>query len=283
MLKHEKEELPPIDRVSPSQDAAIRHASTGHTEATSQETGMEMETGLTTGVSTAQLDASMLPDADSIPMAAAEGSEAILPAEDAVMTRDEQPTDALEPTIPTGDAVMTIDEQPDGPNEIPPHNLLPGGNFGFRNDYGSYITELETSSAMDDIEVVEQCTRCGQKPRNPHKISCGHVYGVECLMQMTEAALNAKLPLRCLACGAVNFHGSNVNHGPMPTVKTSDSRGSPAPDAADREAMRALRKLKIRPADIVNRWVDGQGNQLPSAKTLAFTAQVLPTIAYSFS
>lgn len=155
-----------------------------------------------------------------------------------------------------------------------PEVYAPRGIFGRRNDYEAFIDDLEATTRAGEVEVVIPCSHCKESAREPHRISCGHMYCSECLLRMTNVAVEAQARPICVVCKKP-YHGHETYIAVPRPIKPSHSRGSPAPDSLDQTIARALQRGKQpKIQDIVEKWVDGNGRMVPSAKTLAFIAQV---------
>ena len=136
--------------------------------------------------------------------------------------------------------------------------------FKFRK----YIRHLRSSSKWEELKDRSTCHKCREPPDDPWITSCMHIYCGECLRLMAyEAAANDEDRATCKAqaCGKV----FNESH-PCGGLRELNFEGPPAPQNGEGE-------LKIRPKRRIMdnmKWVDFDGQILPSTKTAAVQAQI---------
>ena len=134
--------------------------------------------------------------------------------------------------------------------------------FKFRK----YIRQLRASSKWEEMKNRSTCHKCGEPPDEPYITSCMHMYCYECLRIMaSEAAANDEDRTTCEACGEV-FDESQ----PCGGLQELDFEESPTPQNGEG-------KPKTRPKRRVKdnmKWVDFDGQILPSTKTAAVQAQI---------
>ncbi|KAI9727928.1 MAG: hypothetical protein M1828_005333 [Chrysothrix sp. TS-e1954] len=173
--------------------------------------------------------------------------EAPLDSEDAPDPSEIEHQSAVDPTF--GTAGMTKTES------------NTGGAYGSRNDFGRYFHTMEQDTALRQAEKTIKCPRCARKPRQPQKVSCGHTYCSECLMLMSHDAEDKDQGRnKCLACGD-HYTGVPKSYGLF--TASTDLFGVDG------------KPKRTNPRDIINKWVDGNGHILHSAKTLAVKEQIL--------
>lgn len=167
----------------------------------------------------------------------------------------------LETTQTTQDpgASSVADADEDGPvNQGPP--LI----FKFRR----FLRDLRTNSAWAELQARSLCHRCTDVPTDPYVTSCLHVYCKECLMALAyDASVNGNDRTSCLACGNV-YHESKPCEGLKELEAGEPATLSPQPEITPR-----ARRLGKDPEQTM-RWIDFQGQVLPSAKTAALVAQI---------
>lgn len=136
--------------------------------------------------------------------------------------------------------------------------------FKFRK----YIRHLRASSKWEEVKDRSTCHKCGEPPDDPWITSCMHIYCAECLRVIIyEAASNDDDRATCQAenCGEV-FDESQ----PCGGLQELDFKEPPAPQNGEGEPkIRPKRRVK----DIM-KWVDFDGQILPSTKTAAVQAQI---------
>ena len=156
---------------------------------------------------------------------------------------------------------MANDEDEDDEDDIEEDAMLV---FKFRK----YIRHLRSSSKWEEVKDRSTCHKCGGPPDDPWITSCMHVYCGECLNTMAfEAAVNDEDQATCQAvgCGEV-FNESQ----PCGGLQELDFEGPRGPQNGDGEPKtRPKRRLKDN-----MKWVDFEGQILPSTKTAAVQAQI---------
>lgn len=134
--------------------------------------------------------------------------------------------------------------------------------FKFRK----YIRHLRASSKWEEMKDRSTCHKCCEPPDDPWITSCMHIYCRECLRIMVyEAAANDEDQAACEACGEI-FNESQ----PCGGLQELDFDETPAPQNGEG-------KPKTRPKRRVKdnmKWVDFDGQFLPSTKTAAVQAQI---------
>ena len=153
------------------------------------------------------------------------------------------------------------DEDEDDEDDIEEDAMLV---FKFRK----YIRHLRSSSKWEEVKDRSTCHKCGGPPDVPWITSCMHVYCGECLNTMAcEAAANDEDQATCQAvgCGEV-FNESQ----PCGGLQELDFEGPRGPQNADgKPKTRPKRRLKDN-----MKWIDFDGQILPSTKTAAVQAQI---------
>ena len=134
--------------------------------------------------------------------------------------------------------------------------------FKFRK----YIRHLRASSKWEEMKNRSTCHKCCETPDDPWITSCMHIYCGECLRVMAfEAAANDEDQAACEVCGEI-FNESQ----PCGGLQELDFEESPAQQNEEG-------KPKTRPRRRVKdnmKWVDFDGQILPSTKTAAVQAQI---------
>lgn len=136
--------------------------------------------------------------------------------------------------------------------------------FKFRK----YIRHLRSSSKWEEVKDRSTCHKCCGPPDDPWITSCMHVYCGECLRTISfEAGANDEDQATCQAegCGEV-FNESQ----PCGGLQELDFEEPPGPQNGEG-------KPKVRPKRRVKdnmKWVDFDGQILPSTKTAAVQAQI---------
>ena len=136
--------------------------------------------------------------------------------------------------------------------------------FKFRK----YIRHLRASSKWEEVKDRSTCHKCGEPPDDPWITSCMHVYCGECLRLLGyEAASNDEDRATCQAKGCGEVFDESQPYGGLQEL---DFEGPPAPQNGEGQS-------KIRPKRGVKdnmKWVDFDGQILPSTKTAAVQAQI---------
>lgn len=280
MLDHDHRSLLVVEPLTPSRPGSIL------------DTAMDLDGNLTAE----NQEIKEAPASSTLPPAVSENPEGTIEPTQPEQARDTEMIDEEAKPAESSSSNLQAANEPGTPAPQTREPPSVGGQFGLRNDYGDFFADLQLTSEINEVEDVSAppnppppvklippqistCTRCRQKPIEPHKTSCMHIYCRQCLMIMSNEAVAAGSGImKCIACGNT-FHGSAL-YTPTQTVKPSDARGSPVWDV-DMTALKRERGVAVRGkgpagkgADVVSHWVDGAGKMLPSAKTLAFKAQV---------
>ena len=134
--------------------------------------------------------------------------------------------------------------------------------FKFRK----YIRHLRSSSKWEEIKERSMCHKCCESPDDPWITSCMHIYCHECLRTMaSEAAANDEDQATCEACNEI-FDESQ----PCGGLQELDFEEPAAPQNEDgKQKTRPKRRVKDN-----MKWVDFDGQILPSTKTAAVQAQI---------
>ncbi len=134
--------------------------------------------------------------------------------------------------------------------------------FKFRK----YIRHLRASSKWEEMKERSTCHKCCEPPDDPWITSCMHIYCGECLRIMAyEAAANDEDQAACEACGEI-FNESQ----PCGGLQELDFEENHAPQNEEgKPKTRPKRKVKDN-----MKWVDFDGQILPSTKTAAVQAQI---------
>lgn len=134
--------------------------------------------------------------------------------------------------------------------------------FKFRK----YLRQLKSSSKWTELKERSLCHKCSGPPDDPWITSCMHMYCNECLRSMAyDAAANDQDATPCVACNEV-FTESHPCGG-LAELAVEEQPAQPSQDGGP----------KIRPKRYAKdnmRWVDIDGQILPSTKTAAVQAQI---------
>ena len=136
--------------------------------------------------------------------------------------------------------------------------------FKFRK----YVRQLRASSKWEELKDRSTCHKCYEPPDDPWITSCMHIYCHECLLIMSyEAAANDENQAVCEAkdCGTIFTECQ-----PCGGLQELDFEEPPALQNGEG-------KPKTRPKRRVKdnmKWVDFDGQILPSTKTAAVQAQI---------
>jgi len=140
-----------------------------------------------------------------------------------------------------------------------------GGAFGLCNSYGDWMTEMKTQAALEDDEPVTECAMCHKPPKRAVMTSCNHTYCYACLRDLSNACRDrGELMTKCISCD---------EYCSMLRKNTSSNMFTKGVDATHDEEDKKKKKPSIK--SVIDTWVDEKGMMLPSAKTLAFKAQVM--------
>ncbi|KAL6719078.1 hypothetical protein ACLMJK_003313 [Lecanora helva] len=153
-----------------------------------------------------------------------------------------------------------IDEDPDE-NERSDGDSEPGAVLIFK--FRKYLRQLKSSSKWAELKERSLCHKCSAPPDEPWLSSCLHLYCHECLLTMAhEAAANNQDSSTCVACNEV-FSESH------PCTSLSELETEPTTYQDGAPKVRPKRKAKDN-----MKWVDLDGQILPSTKTAAVQAQI---------
>ena len=181
-----------------------------------------------------------------------------------VKNRSEQPIDLTKESEPTG-----LDEKQNKGKEKITRKDDVGAAFGLKDDFYKFLNELRLQGKSLEVGQRLTCARCGLTPKLAVVTSCRHTYCEGCMRKDSQEASEKNSRLnRCKRCGlrytgTQRYNFEQWEHGTIPKPDPSQPGQAPGP----------LKKPKVR--DIINQWIDTNGNMLPSAKTQAFKAQVL--------
>jgi len=140
-----------------------------------------------------------------------------------------------------------------------------GGLFGTRSSYGDWLSDMKTQAALEDQEPVVECVMCHRPPQKAVMTSCDHVYCNDCLRDLADACRErGELMTKCISC---DEYCSQLRKN------TSSNMFTQSTAAAINGEETTKKKPSIK--TVIDTWVDEKGMMLPSAKTLAFKAQVL--------
>jgi len=163
-----------------------------------------------------------------------------------------------------------------------------GGSFGLRSSYSDFIDELRDLNALDEPAnaAITLCASCSKPAVGPHETSCGHTYCFTCICDVAYRCSQSTDPrLRCLECKQV-CTGTRKNNVGVGEKRGGKSRagsvmGGEGGGAGGGRGMWGDEEGKKKSAkNVVDTWVDAEGKMLPSAKTLAFKAQVLEWLRF---
>lgn len=143
-----------------------------------------------------------------------------------------------------------------------------GAGFGLRDDFPKFISELRQEGKTREVGERVTCARCNKVPKQPVVTSCRHTYCYDCQIADSVEAAERGRPNVCRRCG-LRYNGTqryrfdDWQRGDMPAQNT----------AGGTSQTNNVRKPKVK--DVINQWIDTNGNMQTSAKTQAFKAQVL--------
>jgi hypothetical protein len=142
-----------------------------------------------------------------------------------------------------------------------------GATFGMRNNYGEFLTDIKEAAELEEQEVPVECCYCQKSPpKDRHDASCGHPYCNKCLQEVGEACRDKGL--RMTECWTCKEYITGTRKNAINKTSIFTQARAAVLDGEER-------KKKANPGAVVDAWIDADGNMLPSAKTLAFKAQVL--------
>ncbi|KAL8798933.1 MAG: hypothetical protein Q9182_006280, partial [Xanthomendoza sp. 2 TL-2023] len=139
--------------------------------------------------------------------------------------------------------------------------------FNFRK----YLRGLVQGARWAEVKARSLCQKCGDVPEVPHVTDCFHLYCVECLRAIQEeAAINGQQSASCCAC-AERFKQAKCCTG------IAELEMEPAPTAArgpGTASSTGKTTSRHDPEKATLRWLNYNGEVLPSTKTAAVVAQV---------
>ncbi|KAA6409187.1 MAG: hypothetical protein FRX48_06740 [Lasallia pustulata] len=157
------------------------------------------------------------------------------------------------------EASSVADADEEGPTSQGPPLI-----FKFRR----YLRDLRSKSSWAELQARSLCHRCTDIPTDPYVTSCLHIYCKECLIVMSyDASVNGDDRTSCLACGSV-YTESKACEGLKELEANDPTTQSPQPELTPRARRRG------KDPEQTMKWVDFEGQVLPSAKTAALVAQV---------
>lgn len=137
-----------------------------------------------------------------------------------------------------------------------------GGAFGLKTNYGEFLTTLREAAAQEEEEEPIECALCFKVAKDPVDGGCGHSFCNKCLQEITHVTPKGTV-LRCIRCKK-DVYGTTKN-ATSTQFNTSFANAFVTDEG----------KKKVNVKAVIDTWVDAEGLMLPSAKTLAFKAQVL--------
>jgi hypothetical protein len=162
-----------------------------------------------------------------------------------------------------GAATGTETPQPGDANEDPSLEHHHPTVFKFRK----LLRELAASSKWKALQQRSLCHKCKDVPQDPHVTSgCLHVYCKECLHAMAAMAASENQDnASCLECGTI--FGSTEPCNGLKELRLDEPAFTPT------ESSRSPRRTRRLPGDDL-KWVDLDGEVLPSTKTAAVMVQL---------
>jgi hypothetical protein len=130
--------------------------------------------------------------------------------------------------------------------------------------FRKFLTELANNSKWAELEDRTLCHRCKDQPEDPWVTDCEHVYCQECLRSLAfKAAANGATQSACLECGHI-FATSYPCKGIEELELRKESISSTT----------AVSRCKQKHPDEDLKWINIEGNLLPSSKTAAVQKQI---------
>lgn len=188
--------------------------------------------------------------------------------------------------LPKTPCIKAIDLTDDQPNAAPAYNGQPelvdvdtkkaakrakfddsnvGGAFGLRDSYSDWVSDMKAQAALEGEDPANECVMCHKPPKKPVQTSCDHTYCYDCLRDLADACKDrGELMTKCISC---EEYCSMLRKNTSSNMFTKNSAA--ALDGEDRK------KKKPDIKTVIDTWVDEDGMMLPSAKTLAFKAQIM--------
>ncbi|MCJ1397913.1 hypothetical protein MMC11_001109 [Xylographa trunciseda] len=145
-----------------------------------------------------------------------------------------------------------------------PEDLDTGGSFGVVSvNFDKYLRTLHETSNGSERNSQQTCCKCRQPAEDPWITSCQHVFCHNCLLnQHREANQRNDEHATCCGCGLMYISSSPFTG--LPDLNTKSTPKKPA--------------KRIRPsrdAEDPLKWIEMDGQLLPSAKTTAIKAQIV--------
>ncbi|KAI9665547.1 MAG: hypothetical protein M1831_001690 [Alyxoria varia] len=176
-------------------------------------------------------------------------------------------------------AATATDQANESSTAAAPPTVSTGGAFGLKDNFANFLRELKNKQQVHEIGRRLLCSKCRREPKDPHVVSCNHTYCWNCLFQMeVDAGNRGQQQATCLACGS-HYTGKkryNVHEieqsisNAQATHDATRTSGSPVVDGDKQD-----KKKKSTMQETIDSWIDADGHMLPSAKTIAFKAQIL--------
>ena len=147
-------------------------------------------------------------------------------------------------------------------------DLDTGGSFGVISvNFDKYLRTLHDTSNWTELNSQLSCRRCRQPAEDPWITSCQHIFCRDCLVnQHREATLLGEENATCCECRQV-YTGSTPYIG-LAELGT-EGASTPVPNKPGKR-----RRPSKDPEDPL-RWIEMDGQLLPSAKTTAIKAQIV--------
>ena len=141
-----------------------------------------------------------------------------------------------------------------------------------------HLTSLKRRSHISNIADIKQCVECHKQALDPYVTSCMHVYCATCLNEAQhEAAERGMNGATCGSCGSsfVHTESCSATLSSFDTSNTPARRGLQSSQIGEKRK-RPATKLNVLPEDDeeLQEWLDGGGNILPSAKSVAIKKQI---------
>ncbi|KAL8805790.1 MAG: hypothetical protein Q9200_005280 [Gallowayella weberi] len=138
--------------------------------------------------------------------------------------------------------------------------------FNFRQ----FLRGLVQGAKWAEVKARSLCHKCGDVPEVPHVTDCFHLYCLECLRTMqVEAAMNGEQSASCCAC-ATHFKQAKCCTG-IAELEMEAPISTQGPGKAPLTGKMASRHGSEK---ATLRWLNYEGEVLPSTKTAAVVAQV---------
>ncbi|KAF2838673.1 hypothetical protein M501DRAFT_1016765 [Patellaria atrata CBS 101060] len=155
-----------------------------------------------------------------------------------------------------------------------------GGLHGKSYNFLPYLEQLKGGKDNALSQNDAPCSACNQKPEEPFRTSCSHIYCESCLPLPPEGASKVDRYPTCTACDSRFFHFQKVDPAELPADDPAEEpTEDPTEGATPLDTEETKEKLTKYEKELRRRgmkdWLAMERHVLPSAKTVAVKAQIL--------